>query len=200
MRFSRKGCSDTVPSMRLLQLVLVAALVAAAPPPPREVNLTSDSAPGWLPTVEQEAQAIAAMQSFFTARDEGRSAQAYALLTTENQQTRSAADFGGAMASIVEALGRFEAGKVVKVTWTKDSARAPRPGIYAAIDITARYAKAKRYCGYAVMYQASAAEPFRVMRFEENYLADAVANAATSPGEVERAWQALAANCPNTAG
>ena len=90
--------------------------------------------------------------------------------------------------------------KVLKVTWTKDPANAPFPGIYAAVDFSGTFATMDRYCGYMAWYQASLSEPFQLMRIEENMMDNAVVEKAAREGkraEADAAWTAAAQYCPN---
>jgi hypothetical protein len=166
----------------------------------RQVDVTSDSAVGWIPTVEQEDAARKAATDFLAALDNGDAKTAYALLNQGNQRLQPFAPFSRKLREFRAVAGAVKERRIVKVTWTKDPPSGPSPGIYVAIDLVSRFAKVDRHCGYLVVYQPSAGGPFLVMRREENYLSNA--NAATiaaqrSEAEVERMWTALSANCPN---
>jgi hypothetical protein len=88
----------------------------------------------------------------------------------------------------------------LKVTWTKDPAQAPLPGIYAAIDLAGQFANVDRDCGYIVLYQQPAGGDFAIMRRENNYLDNATARnieEKQSKAEVEKIWGRLSRYCPN---
>jgi hypothetical protein len=88
----------------------------------------------------------------------------------------------------------------LKVTWTKDPAQAPLPGIYAAIDLAGQFANVDRDCGFMVLYQPPAGGDFTIMRRENNYLANVTARnieEKQSKAAVTKIWAELARHCPN---
>src|SRR5690242_13989128 len=100
-------------------LALAPAARAAEPPHPREVNVTSDSAPGWIPTVEDEQAAQAALAKFLADDDAGRDVQAYgAIIPFKGQETLAA--YVARRAAFRQSAGALKSHQVVKVTWTKD--------------------------------------------------------------------------------
>ncbi len=52
---------------------------------PREVNVTTDSAPGWIPTVEQSQQAEKAAHAYLAAEDTGDADAAYKFFAAINK-------------------------------------------------------------------------------------------------------------------
>ena len=89
---------------------------------------------------------------------------------------------------------------LLKITWTKDPADAPYPGVYAAIDEAAAFRGVDRQCGYIVIYQGPAGGDLVVMRVENNFIDNATAATIArtqSPAELDRLWATLSANCPN---
>jgi hypothetical protein len=179
----------------ILALTLPAAIVSAQTAP-RMVNVTTDSAPGWIPSEDLERQALAAMNAYFSAVDSGRFRDAFGAMAPLSQSSTPYADFEKRSADFRNEAGAPIRRRVMTITWTKDPANAPIPGTYVAIDISARYVKIARQCGYIVLYQAPSGGSFRVMRTENNYLSDAAA-AKMTPAEVDRAWQEATAYCPN---
>ena len=167
---------------------------------PRVINITTDSAPGWLPSEELDVEADAFLRNYFGAYDRGddpklwgmtgdgfRSLSTYAQFRTDNKRTR-------------QDLGHMRTLEVLRATWTKDPANAPEPGIYVAIDISGHFTKAQRHCGYVVLFKSSASNPFRLTRIETNYMTDAAARTFAKrklPGELDRVWSTVSANCPN---
>lgn len=190
--------------MQRLATVLIAigimAFGAAASPATaqearREVNVTTDSAPGWIPSpvLEQDAQSAALV--YLADIDSGRYAQAHAKLDRLNRQ-ESLADFSARLKAFNAGAGPVKERRVVKVTWTKDPANAPARGVYAAIDLRSRFENIDRHCGYIVLYQRPAGGAFSVMRTED-YLIGNAAAAGLPAGEVDRAWARISANCPD---
>jgi hypothetical protein len=171
-------------------------IAANADPSPREVNITSDSAPGWIPSADLERQARKTAQDYLAARDSGRYADAYALLAEPQQRDEPLAGFTDRLRHFNAIAGSVQERRFLVLTWTKDPAHAPVPGVYVAIDLASRFAGIDRHCGYLVLYQAPPGGDFRVMREEESFLDNATA-ASSSKTEVEQAWARVSANCPN---
>jgi hypothetical protein len=171
---------------------------AATTPP--QINVTTDSAPGWLPTVDQIEQVRRTTRDFLAAKEAGRAMDAYALLAEGDKKDQPFEVFADGIARFNRKAGPAKETRIVKVTWTKDPAQAPAPGIYAALDITSRYENIDRYCGYIVLYQAPTGGGFRVTREEANFLDNATARTIEkqhSRADVDKAWSQLIAHCPN---
>lgn len=170
---------------------------------PRIVNVTSDSAQGWLPSTDQARAATDAVLAYLSAKDAGHAEAAYAMLAGETKALLSFADFARAVAEFNARAGAVAERKIVNVTWTKDPAQGPRPGVYAAIDIVSRFANIDRDCGFVVAYQAPAGGAFAVAREEENLLTNAdaaVIERQHAKSGVNLAWSRLSARCPNYPG
>ncbi len=176
-------------------LCAAAAVDAAEAPPsvPRQVNVTADSAPGWIPSVELEARARRTASAFLAALDGGRAAEAYALLTPAMQHDHSLTAFSDDLSAFNRRAGPVRERAMVVLTWTKNPAQAPAPGVYAAIDLVSRFVNIDRHCGYLVLYQAPMGGDFRISRIESNFMDNASAKLAGA----DDAWVKLSANCPN---
>jgi hypothetical protein len=209
---SRNGLSSTHAAFRRSFLaVSVATLIlswgAAGAEPiwpatttPPQINVTTDSAPGWLPTAEQMEQVKRTTSDFLAAKEAGRVEDAYALLAEGDKKDQPFEVFADRIARFNRQAGPATETRIVKVTWTKDPAQAPAPGVYAALDITGRYENIDRYCGYIVLYQAPTGGGFRVAREEANFLDNATARTIEkqhSRVDVDKAWSQLIAHCPN---
>lgn len=185
---------------------VLAFWLAAGPPlqaaePPRVVNVTTDSEPGWTPSVEQERGARATLSAFLAALDSGRAAEAYAMLGAANRRDRTEAGFVAENVKFRKLSGSVKDRVVLKTTWTKDGPRAPFPGVFVAIDLASRFDGIDRHCGYVVLYQAPAVTDFQVMRQQDAYIdnatADQIAKGGKPPG-VDALWAELSASsCPN---
>jgi|SRR5579862_3224770 hypothetical protein len=176
-----------------------------APPPAkaRVVNITSDSAPGWLPSPDQARASTDAAFAYLAAKDAGRAEAAYALLEEGDRAMQPFAEFSQALTAFNKRAGQVRERRVINVTWTKDPAQAPKPGVYAAIDFVSRFANVDRDCGYLVVYQPPAGGHFRIAREEENLMTNAdaaVIERQHSAAAVESAWAQLASRCPNYPG
>src|SRR3569832_1738846 len=157
---------------------------------PRVVNVTTDSNPGWTPSEEMEQQARTAANAFLAAMDGVRYDVAYAFLSGLNRKDQSLSDFTDRVAKFNALAGRVIERKIVTVAWTKDSANAPLPGTYVALDLVSRFANVDRHCGFLVLYQPPLGGDFKVMREEDNYMDNATAAglAKKSLAAVDEAW------------
>jgi len=165
-----------------------------------EINVTADSSRGWIPTAEQRQRAIKTLEVFLDAVEEGRYAEAYGMETEINKGNQTLAQFSQDARQFRVLAGPIKFWRVLKVTWTKDPARAPFPGIYAAIDLAGQFANVDRDCGYVVLYQKTANDEFTIMRRENNYVDNTTARnieETQSKAELKRIWARLSGNCPN---
>jgi hypothetical protein len=167
--------------------------------PIESVNVTSDSAPGWLPSSEERKEAPAVAQSFLAALDRGEYQRAYDLMTDLQRTDTKYDEFVKRTAAFNQMAGAVKERRITKVTWTKDPAQAPAPGIYAAIDLRSRFENVDRHCGYLMLYQPDTSTAFKVMRQEDNFMSNADAlkiSEQKSVGEVDRLWAQVSGNCP----
>ena len=184
-------------------LLVSPALVSvqpAAAKAPRVINVTTDSAAGWLPSEELDTEADTFLRTYFDAYDRGDDRRLWELTTDGLKGLSNFAQFQTDNKRTRQDLGHLQKLEVLQVTWTKDPANAPAPGIYVAIDITGHFTKTQRHCGYVVLFKATGGEPFRLARIETNYMTDASARTFSKrkpPGEVDRAWSMVSVNCSN---
>ncbi len=125
------------------------------------------------------------------------------MLEDGNKALQSFASFSRELSDFNKKAGLVVERRIVNVTWTKDPAQAPKPGVYAAIDLKSRFANIDRHCGYIVAYQASPGGAFKVAREESNFLTNADAASSEhqqSKATVEAAWAQLSSHCPNYPG
>ena len=108
--------------------------------PPEEINITSDSAPGWLPSADQRAQVPQVVQNFLATVDGGQYLKAYDLMTEGRKKSEPFDEFGKRVTEFNAQAGSVKERRIIKVTWTKDPANAPAAGIYAAVDLVSRFA------------------------------------------------------------
>lgn len=193
-----------IPAFAVATLVLAHAAIADTiwpqPTNPPQINVTTDSTRGWLPTDRQIAEVRRTTDDFLSAKDSGRSADAFALLADITQRQQSFAEYASAIAKFNQQAGAVRERRIVTVTWTKDPAQSPAPGVYAAIDLVSLYANIDRHCGYLILYQAPSGGPFRVMREESDFIDNATAQTIEnqhSRAELDKTWAQLSANCPN---
>jgi len=167
---------------------------------PRQINVTADSASGWLPTDAQLAAVRKTADGFFAAEDDGRSADAYGYLADLDRQDQPFPVFADVIRRFNLQAGAVKERRVTTVTWTKNPAQAPVPGVYAALDFVARFADVDRYCGFLILYQPPSGGVFRVMREERDFIDNLTAKQIAqqhSEAYLDNAWAQASAYCPN---
>jgi hypothetical protein len=167
-----------------------------------EINLTSDSSPGWIPTAEQRQRVVQTVELFLGAVVGARYAEAFGMLSEINQRSQTLAQFSQDAQKFQALAGPVKFWRILKVTWTKDPdpAHGPSPGTYAAVDLAAQFANVDRHCGYIVLYQRPTGGDFTIMRRENNFLDNATAldiERKYSKAEVANRWRQLSRYCPN---
>ena len=165
-----------------------------------EINVTTNSSPGWIPTAEQRQRALKTVQTFLDAVEGRRYVEAYGQQNELIKRSQTLAQFTQEAQKFSALAGPVKLWTVLKVTWTKDPAQAPLAGIYAAIDLAGQFADVDRDCGYMVLYQQSADGDFTIVRRENNYLDNATARdieQKQSKAAVAKVWGNLARHCPN---
>lgn len=181
-------------------LFCTARPAGAQAPAARIINVTSESARGWTPSIAQQDLAKKTAEAFFEALDSGNPRLAYALLSEPNQKDRPLAVVAEELSKFRALSGSVKERRFLKTTWTKDPAKAPAPGVYVAIDLLTRFEGIDWHCGYIVLYQAPSREDFRVARqqdaFMDNATAKSIRDKGSMPG-VEEIWSRVSASCPN---
>ncbi|MCL9981885.1 MAG: DUF4019 domain-containing protein [Erythrobacter sp.] len=183
-----------------LALALLVGTPVAGQDKPREVNITQGSTPGWIPSEQLEAEALATLQRFndLVAADDYDAA--YAMIGAGLRAQYPLERFRADRAQSAAARGKLVSRDLIKLTWTKDGLGVPYPGTFVAIDASAVFAKAKRFCGYTILHQAPGADGFTITHFEENVLDnEAFAQIAGQHSELQAllVWRLIARNCRN---
>jgi hypothetical protein len=166
-----------------------------------EINIRSDSVPGWVPSENQRRDVISIASSYFSKLDEGQYDNAYAMMAELNRRFVSFQQFVRENQEFRSRSGPLRQRSFLKVTWAKDPASAPLRGTYAAIDIASQYGSVDRHCGFVVLYQKSPGDSFEVMRQERNFIDNVTAEKIEqqkSRAELDKVWSKLAMNCPTT--
>ncbi len=183
-----------------LTLVLGALVVGSAASGQREVNITSDSEHGWVPSEELEQQAQAALATYFSFVDNGSHRRAYEMLTDGHRALLSFEKFQELAVRLKNDAGSLTKRRIVKVSWTRGSLAAPDLGTYVAVDFAAKYTLIDRDCGFVVLRQSPLGGPFEVARVEDNYITNKSAETiarTNSRANLDQTWAALSTNCPN---
>ena len=204
---SRLRAMNRLPITPVVWFAIAVVLTAAVLLPPasaeaagREINVTSDSEPGWIPSEELDRSARQTVQRYFAAVDSGNYPKAYEMMSDGNKAFVSSGQFDAQSADFHARAGAVVSRNFLKATWTKDPQNAPYPGVYVAIDVATRFEKIDRHCGYLVLYQAPSGGDFQIMRVESNFIDNATAQAiesSRSRAELDKTWAAVSANCPN---
>lgn len=178
----------------------VQPVMAQAPEAIREVNITQGSEAGWIPNEELEGQALATWQRFYALVEAGDYDAAHAMMSEGFRAQYPLAQFRTDRAAARTYWGAQISRDRAKLTWTKDSPAVPYPGIYLAIDASARFAAVDRFCGYTILYLAPGAQDFTVMRYQETFVDNAAfaeIAATNSPLQALLVWRLSARSCPN---
>jgi hypothetical protein len=185
-----------------LSLPAMSAPYIVPPPPagPRQVNITSGSEPGWIPSEGLEAEARAFVTRYFDLLDRGQFAAAHALQTAGLRGSQPLDPFNAAQQRSASELGPALERAQRKLTWTKNPDGVP-PGIYAVFDFDARFRNSQRACGYIVIRQVPDGTAFEIVRLEQLQLLDAnYAQMVAKRGAaaVDAEWQGYRTQyCPN---
>lgn len=167
---------------------------------PPQINVTTDSSRGWLPSQAQISGVRKTTEDFLAEKDSGQTVAAYALLADINREHQALADFAAEASKFNQQAGAAIERRVTKITWTRDPADAPAPGVYAALDLTSTFANIHRHCGFLILYQPPDGGTFKVMREESNFLDDPAAKTIEqqhSQAELDKVWAQVSAHCPN---
>lgn len=169
-------------------------------PAPREINVTTHSAPGWLPSEEQERQALQAALTFYDLMDREDYEATYNMFTGVTRAGMPISEYVSTGIEFHSKSGKIIERKLYKITWTKDPPESPQAGIYVAVDITSRFENIDRHCGYIILYKKTDGAPFEVMRVEQNYIDNATAidtEKTYSKEYLDQVWRQFSAHCPN---
>jgi hypothetical protein len=183
-------------------LLPVAAAGTLETPPgiAHDINVTTDSARGWIPTTDQRQAVIKTVQTYLDDIESGQYVDAYRMMAEGNKRSLPLESFTEAEQKFKALAGSLKFWRILKVTWTKDPSQAPAPGVYAAVDLMGQFANVDRDCGYIVLFQSPLGGDFMVARTENNYLDNATAHQIEekkSAAEVATVWARLSRSCPN---
>lgn len=181
-------------------LALLLGAPSVAQEAPREVNITQGSTPGWVPTAQLEAEALATWRRFNDLVEAHDYDAAHAMMDEGLRAKYDLARFRSDRAETAAERGALVSRDLVKITWTKDAPGAPYPGTFVAIDANAAFTKADRFCGYTILHRAPGADGFRITRFDETLLRNiSFAQIAQRHSELQAVlvWRMMARNCPN---
>lgn len=169
LRDSRWSLAAAVASASLLTSVIGVA-APLRPLPAEEGDAIPDAA--------LQRRVTDASYAYFSDKDAGRYDAAYTrfaasvrtYLTLELYRSE-AANFN------ITAGGKGER-RIVRLTWERDPADAPTPGLYVAADFVSRFPNLRLHCGY-LMWRQETDGTFRIVREEQSFLDEQAARAMT---------------------
>lgn len=143
------------------------------------VEASVAAAPKELSQIELDALAPSIMElsnRFFSAHDKGDDSVTFAVIDQE-AMGQSFAEWSDNAAENRKELGAPAVRRLVRLTWYQNPPAAPRPGLYAAVDFSAKYAQVDE-CGYLIWTRPSSRTTFLITR-KEVTLIDHSLDAAT---------------------
>ena len=159
--------------------------------PPRAAGKAAPS--GWQPGPVDQARVLDFTARYFTDRDSGRYAEAWALLTPTMKEMTPFAEWQRQAAEFARGAGTIRRRTPVAVTWY-DSPAGVEPGLYAAVDFAGEAEKLLMLCGY-VVWRRQQDGSFQLVREEQNVIERASAPAMT-PEKVARIRSSLGCREP----
>lgn len=162
-------------------LALIQELFCGTPPPaPAEDAAPPD--PNWRQSEAQEQAVLARARAYFAAKDSGRFAEAYAMLTPGMQADSDFLTWSRATSEFNRRAGMARGRQLLRVTWYNNPPEAPVAGLYAAVDFNGDFAGLHFLCGY-VVWRLQRDGSWRLVREEQNSAAHAAVPNA-SPAEI----------------
>jgi hypothetical protein len=119
-----------------------------APPAPPQTAAPPD--PNWRQSAAQELAVLARTRAYFAAKDSGRFAEAYAMLTAEMQADSDLQSWSRVAEAFNRRAGEAHGRRLIRVTWYNNPPEAPVPGLYAAVDFNGDFTGLHFLCGYVV--------------------------------------------------
>lgn len=123
----------------------------------------------WSPSEAQKVQVEQLTHKYFSAKDEARYQDAYAMQTDGMHNLASFGEWTRSIKDFSNTAGKVVSRQIKKITWYKDPPNAPARGVYAAVDFTSRFENIDTYCGYLVWFQQPDGT-FKMAREEVSYI------------------------------
>lgn len=159
-------------------LALIQELFCGSPPPaPAETAAPPD--PNWRQSEAQEQAVLARTRAYFAARDSGRYAEAYAMLTPGMQADSDFLTWSRARSEFNRTAGTLQRRELIRVTWYNNPPQAPVAGLYAAVDFNGDFAGLHFLCGF-VVWLLQRDGSWRLVSEEQNSAVRAAAPNATA--------------------
>lgn len=106
---------------------------------------------------------------YFTAIEQARDADAFALTTPEMTGGASVEVWSDRARERRVHVGTPVSRQIARLTWYPNPSGSPQPGLYVAVDYVAGWSLQDE-CGYLIWFRPDADTPFRLMRQEQTFL------------------------------
>lgn len=166
-RFEADGPAPGQPGPARESVTLIQDLTCGEPPPPAPaptpIALTQADIDALTPVI------LDLTGQYFTAIEEGRDTDAFALTTPDMTGGGSAEDWLARESERRERVGAPVSRQIARLTWYPNPPESPQPGLYVAVDYIAGWALQDE-CGYLIWFRPDAETPFRLTRQEQTLL------------------------------
>jgi hypothetical protein len=160
---------------------------------PPVADTSSPADPAWKATEADERQVLDLTKRYFALADREEAGPIHLLWTPENREMVPPGDLAERLKQRHEKLGSPSGHLSTKITWYVNPDRAPRPGIYVAVDYELEYPGNAFNCGYLVWFRNSDGS-YLIVREESGLLSQSDA-AGLSPEK--RAEMHSLLRCPS---
>lgn len=167
-RFNAEGPAPGQPGPALERVTLIQDITCGeAPPPPVEeavpIALTQEDVDALTPVI------LDLTDQYFTAVEQARDADAFALTTPEMTGGGTVEDWLARADERRDHVGTLVSRQIARLTWYPNPPDSPRPGLYVAVDYVAGWTLQDE-CGYLIWFRPHADSPFRLTRQEQTFL------------------------------
>jgi hypothetical protein len=128
----------------------------------------------WQPSEADQRAILAATYAYFAAKDRGRHAEAYAMLSPGMKRISPSDEWRRDASGFAVRSGQVRSRRVTELTWYNSPPGAPQPGLYVAADFSAEFEHLEFLCGY-VVWVLQPDGSFALSREEQNLLDRATA-------------------------
>ena len=159
--------------MNSLLTAMLLLLATAGTPPGDVAGVPTDPAPAlaadWQPDAADQEAVERFAYRYFSAKDHGDYARAYAMFTSSMQQSAPIAGWKDAAEGFHALAGKSLGREIRKLTWYVNPPAAPRAGLYVGVSFAGRFENLELHCGYLMLYRLTD-RGFEIIREEEGYL------------------------------
>jgi Protein of unknown function (DUF4019) len=140
-------------------MILLTILLAVTQPTPvepiialkAELGVSSPVPTDFKPNENSIRDALTEFDKFWALRNQGKSAEAFAMLSDKNRAQINEADWIAQQERSLAEVGPDTNRQVIRITWYPNPPTADAKGLYAAVDFVALTKKNGFRCGYVVL-------------------------------------------------